>query len=246
MADIHPESFRDHRPRRSRPGARFGHRRRATRPQSPPCPPPIRRPRRPPRLGRLRALSRAVPEHLRPLHPARSRSLAPPPRPGCRSAGWRNVSSTPTRCRASLSCVPPHAGQTVQVGIEFRFGAAIVATGLTITVEGLTTLAYVTDTSSCNPSTWIASWVASPATPLMRGPASSPSPGSRRPTAPRWPCRSRSASTHPGRPRPLHARRRAAGAAHGVILAQPEIGRAGDPPRSREQALGLAARLPVR
>ena len=64
---------------------------------------------------------------------------------------------------------PPPTGEPVQPGIEFQFAAAIVATGLTITVQNLTTSAYVTGTTSYNSGTRIASWVASAATPLMRG-----------------------------------------------------------------------------
>ena len=64
---------------------------------------------------------------------------------------------------------PPPTGTPVQPGIEFQFAQPIVATGLTVTVRNLTTSAYVSGTATYNSSTRIASWVASPAAPLLRG-----------------------------------------------------------------------------
>jgi hypothetical protein len=64
---------------------------------------------------------------------------------------------------------PPPSGVPVQPGIEFQFAAAIVSSGLTMTVQNLTTSGFVSGTTTYNSGTRIASWVASPSTPLLRG-----------------------------------------------------------------------------
>ena len=119
-------------------------------------------------------------------------AYAAPPRPDSLSIGWPKRILGPPELAGFREARSAAHGEPVQPGIEFQFNAAIVASGLTITVQDLTTLAYVTGTTSYNSGTRIASWVASPATPLVRGTKYLVTiTGSRRPTAPRCPRRSR-------------------------------------------------------